>query len=307
MKKWIAILLCVCVLSVTASASDDAPDFMAEYVALFGEAPVAANFSSDEEYQASYAVWLSALENYVFLRSEAYEQQKAEEAVRKAAEVERASAPPESAESAFSNNESAEAEETTTSSESIESAGTNHETDSSVSFSPGPVNQYPDRVRVDLAGNIWSLDGELLSPGTTPAMEPASAPDEDAALLSDELADPDNLPAVADPDTLAVIAGLVSDIATDPPVWYVEDLRPVDPPAEVLTGLKSLVTSIFGEYTPVTTTSVISETVGNDTYQYLVETVAPGAAGVDYEWVAGVLLFAILLYCFMKLLGGVLK
>lgn len=138
-------------------------------------------------------------------------------------------------------------------------------------------------------------------------MEPASAPDEDAALLSDELADPDNLPAVADPDTLAVIAGLVSDIATDPPVWYVEDLRPVDPPAEVLTGLKSLVTSIFGEYTPVTTTSVISETVGNDTYQYLVETVAPGAAGVDYEWVAGVLLFAILLYCFMKLLGGVLK
>lgn len=309
MKKWIATLLCVCILSVTASASDNTPDFLAEYVALFGEAPAAANFSSDEDYQASYAVWLSALENYVFLRSEAYEQQKAEEAARlaaeqeaaqKAAEVEQAAAPPESAESAFSNNEAAESEEITALPESIESAGTNHETDSSVSVSPSPVNQYPDRVRVDLAGNIWSLDGELLSPGTTPAMEPASVPD-------DESADPDNLSAVADPDTLAVIAGLVSDIATDPPAWYVEDFRPVDPPVEVLTGLKSMVTSIFGEYTPVTTTSVISETVGNDTYQYLVETVAPGAAGVDYEWVAGVLLFAILLYCFMKLLGGVLK
>ncbi len=81
----------------------------------------------------------------------------------------------------------------------------------------------------------------------------------------------------------------------------------MDAPAEVLTGLKALVTSIFGEYTPVTTTSVISETVGNDTNQYLVETVAPGAAGVDYEWISGVLLFAIMLYCFMKLLGGVLK
>ena len=66
-------------------------------------------------------------------------------------------------------------------------------------------------------------------------------------------------------------------------------------------------TSIFGEYTPVTTTSVVSQTVGNDTHQYLVETVAPGAAGVDYEWIAGVLLFAIMLFCLMKLVGGVLK
>ena len=41
--------------------------------------------------------------------------------------------------------------------------------------------------------------------------------------------------------------------------------------------------------------------------QYLVETVASGAAGVDYEWLAGVFLFGILLFCLMKLLGGVLK
>lgn len=113
--------------------------------------------------------------------------------------------------------------------------------------------------------------------------------------------------ASAEVDTLAVIAGLVEDIAQDQPVWYVEDLRPASPPVEVLTGLKSLVTSIFGEYTPVTTTSIVSQTVGNDTHQYLVETVAPGAAGVDYEWLSGVFLFGILLFCFMKLLGGVLK
>ena len=90
-------------------------------------------------------------------------------------------------------------------------------------------------------------------------------------------------------------------------MWYLEDLRPSDAPVEVLDGLKSLVTSIFGEYTPVTTTSIVTETVGNDTCQYLVETVASGAAGVDYEWLAGVFLFGILLFCLMKLLGGVLK
>lgn len=34
-------------------------------------------------------------------------------------------------------------------------------------YDPGSVGSY-----VDAAGNLWSADGELLSPGTTPAMEP---------------------------------------------------------------------------------------------------------------------------------------
>ena len=113
--------------------------------------------------------------------------------------------------------------------------------------------------------------------------------------------------ASAEVDTLAVIAGLVEDIAQEQPVWYVEDLRPTDPAVTVPDGLKALVTSVFGEYTPITTTSVITETVGDETHQYLVETVAPGAAGVDYEWLAGVFLFGILLFCLMKLLGGVIS
>ena len=96
-------------------------------------------------------------------------------------------------------------------------------------------------------------------------------------------------------------------MAVTPGTAYVTDLRPKDASPAVLDGLKALVTSIFGEYTPVTTTSVITQTVGDDTYQYLVETVAPGSAGVDYEWLAGVALFAILLYCLMRLLGGILK
>lgn len=101
-------------------------------------------------------------------------------------------------------------------------------------------------------------------------------------------------------------AAAVPDTPSDIPVWYVEDLRSAESPA-VPDGLKALITSIFGEYTPITTTSVISETVGSETHQYLVEAVAPGAAGVDYEWLAGVFLFGIFLFCLMKLLGGVLK
>lgn len=294
MKKCIAILLCLCTLSITAFASDSQPDYMAEYEAQYGKAPVAADFKTDAEYVAASNVWLAGFETFVTRRAAEEEQKRSaeEEAVRIAAEEEAAEQAPATLPNTF------------------ESAGTSHVNSSShadTSVDTGLSDKYPVGSRVDSAGNVYSPDGTLLSPGTTPAYAPASGPDENASLLPDELADPDNLSAVTDPDTLAVIAGLVSDIATDPPTWYVDDLRPADPPVEVLTGLKSLVTSIFGEYTPVTTTSVISETVGNDTHQYLVETVAPGAAGVDYEWVAGVLLFAIMLYCLMKLLGGVLK
>jgi len=169
----------------------------------------------------------------------------------------------------------------------------------------GSNDRYPVGSYVDEAGNVFSPDGELLSPGTTPAAEPAP----DAALPGDVLDTPDASEAgpVDEASALEVIAGLVSDIASDPPTWYVTDLRPENPPVEVLDGLKALVTSIFGSYTPVTTTTVVTETAGNDTYQYLVEVVADGAAGVDYEWCAGVFLFGILLFCLMKLLGGVLK
>lgn len=72
-------------------------------------------------------------------------------------------------------------------------------------------------------------------------------------------------------------------------------------------GLKDLMRSIFGEYTPVLTTIAVIETVDNVTTTTLVDAVAEGAAGVDWEYLSGVALFGILLFCLMKLLGGILK
>lgn len=166
-------------------------------------------------------------------------------------------------------------------------------------------DKYPIGSYVDADGNVWSSDGELLSPGEVQADPPPQAD----ILPPDELDPADESAAleVTDQDTLVLIAGLLADIAKDPAVWYVQDLRPAEPPASAAGGLKSLVTSIFGEYTPVASTTVITQTVDNDTYQYLIETVPDGSAGVDYEWLAGVFLFGILLYCLMRLLGGVLK
>ena len=160
---------------------------------------------------------------------------------------------------------------------------------------------------VDAAGVVWSPDGIRLSANAAPDTVLAADQAQSVVPPSEAALDLAYLPAAEDSDTLAVIAGMVSDIAEDEPVWYLDDLRSADAPETVMEGLKSLVTSIFGEYTPVTTTTVVTETVGSETHQYLVEAVAPGAAGVDYEWLASVFLFGILLFCFMKLLGGVLK
>lgn len=289
MKKCIAVLLCVWALFalvVPASASDSLAHYWEEYRAYI-PAPSIEQYPSEEEYTAAYDAWYSGLQNYIEVQEEA---RLAAEAARRS-EVQEET-PPVPIE--------------TTPTTTTESAGSKHEISDPLppaSTDTGVPDKYPVGSRVDSAGNVYSPDGELLSPGTTPAMEP----DEISPFPSDLLDDTNGASADADTDTLAVIAGLVSDIATDPPVSTIEDLRPANPPVEVLTGLKALVTSIFGEYTPITTTSVVSQTVGNDTYQYLVETVAPGAAGVDYEWVAGVLLFAIMLFCLMKLLGGILK
>ena len=293
MKKYLSFLLGFCLiasLAVPALASDSLAHYWEEYRACI-PAPSREQYPSEEEYTAAYDAWYSGLQNYIAAQEEA--RLAAEAAQQLDAEEETPHVPIE-----------------TTPINPTESAGSNHEISaSSPTASPdtGVPDKYPVGSRVDFAGNVYSPDGELLSPGTTPAYAPDTGPDEDDALLSGELVDPDDPSSVSDVDTLDVIAGLVSDIATDPPVSTIEDLRPADPPVEVLTGMKALVTSIFGEYTPGTTTSVVSQTIGNDTQQYLLETVAPGAAGVDYEWVAGVALFAIMLFCLMKLLGGVLK
>lgn len=246
---------------MTAFAVEAEPDYIAEYEAQYGKMPLSADYSSNEEYQAAYDIWLAGFIPYVDSRSAEWSRQEA-----------------------------AEAEAPVTSPKTIESVGSNNAPDTSVSVSPGSDDKYPVGSYVDPAGNVYSPDGVLLSPGTTPAMEPIDS----APLAADVQYTP--VPAETAPAEDGV------------PVYRVADLRPdtvsaVPAPA----GLKALIISIFGEYTPVTTTSVVSETVGEEVTQYLVETIANGAAGVDYEWIAGVVLFGILLFCLMKLLGGVVK
>lgn len=64
--------------------------------------------------------------------------------------------------------------------------------------------------------------------------------------------------------------------------------------------MREIIQSLFGVYTPITYDSVAAD--GS------LQTVPVlGIAGVDWEWIAGVLLFAIVLYAFFRLVGVLLK
>lgn len=146
---------------------------------------------------------------------------------------------------------------------------------------------YPTGSYIDESGNVYSEDGDLLSSGS---VSDTGSYSEELESVSDDEAD----------------SGAVENYS--PAVYAVSDMRSVSTfSLEIVTGLKSLIISIFGEYTPVMTTMAVTETVDNVITTTLIDAVAEGAAGVDYEWLAGVFLFGILLYCMMKLLGGVLK
>ena len=68
--------------------------------------------------------------------------------------------------------------------------------------------------------------------------------------------------------------------------------------------MQDILTAIFGTYTPVTSDSAVAAADGSVT---IVTEVASGMAGVDWPYVLGVLLFAVVMYSFFRLVGAILK
>lgn len=63
-----------------------------------------------------------------------------------------------------------------------------------------------------------------------------------------------------------------------------------------MTTLKSLIIALFGSYSPI----YYTDANGVDIIPY-------GISGVDFEWIAGVFLFALTLYCVFKIIGGIIS
>lgn len=65
--------------------------------------------------------------------------------------------------------------------------------------------------------------------------------------------------------------------------------------------MRAIVETIFGVYAPVTTPVYDAEGT------FLYDAVAEGAAGVDWTYVLGVALFAIVLYCTLRMIEAVIR
>lgn len=265
MKKSILLLICICCLSVPAFAASLADfevvnsdgttsiDYHSYYAAVAAEKVAAAGLDMNLDLY-----WVYDSGSGLYFDNEGFEADYAAAIEAKAAQEQ---VVPEVEDEVISD-------------------------DSSIldDFADGDDTGYPVGSFIDEAGNVFSPDGELLSPGTTPAA-PAGTYDTPSTDL---------------------LAG--ADSTGEPAVYTVTDMRSVDDgTGSVVSGLKALIVSIFGEYEPVLTTAAVTETVDNVTTTTLIDVVADGAAGVDFEWLSGVFLFGILLFCLMKLLGGVLK
>lgn len=72
--------------------------------------------------------------------------------------------------------------------------------------------------------------------------------------------------------------------------------------------MRTLIETIFGTYQPVTyeVWHQLINPDGSVSWQ-LMEDIAPGFAGVDWTYVLGVLGFFLMVYCAMRILGGVLS
>lgn len=71
--------------------------------------------------------------------------------------------------------------------------------------------------------------------------------------------------------------------------------------------MKDLVLSIFGSYEPVMTLTPVTTEIEGVVTTELVEVVAAGSAGLDWPWIMGVCLFAIVLYSLFRILGVFFK
>lgn len=98
-------------------------------------------------------------------------------------------------------------------------------------------------------------------------------------------------------DTLSV-ASVAPDTPEVPDRFTYPHSEPATP------TLAETIRSLFGSYTPRTqtvTTYYDGQPISTD------EQIIPGLAGLDYEWLAGVGLFALTIFCLFRLLGGILK
>lgn len=116
---------------------------------------------------------------------------------------------------------------------------------------------------------------------------------------------------VGDPGTYGDSSGSVDTGSEDVPVVQVDTsgsaptvYNIVETETVSRSPLLDAITSLFGEYQPRT---YIVTTYLEDGTAVESEEIVPGLAGLDYNWLAGVTVFMLSLFCIFRMIGGLSK
>lgn len=71
--------------------------------------------------------------------------------------------------------------------------------------------------------------------------------------------------------------------------------------------MKDLIERLFGEYVPIMTQEAVTVTIDGVPSVEYIDVIAPGVAGVDWMWISGVVLFGIVLFCALRIVGVLIK
>lgn len=116
------------------------------------------------------------------------------------------------------------------------------------------------------------------------------------------------VPAVASVDAadsgIEDVDGSAADEAADSPTYRIYALDVIAEPTEDTQTVKDTVVALFGNYTPRTQT--VTEYL-SDGSSVTYSEVVPGLAGLDWEWISSVSLFALFLYAVLRMIGGGLR
>lgn len=148
---------------------------------------------------------------------------------------------------------------------------------------------------------------------TDPAASEVSSEETDETVTFDTVTDDKNITVNV---TLPAQSGSVveedpaSDEVSEEPsqllsLYSTSDLDAVgEAEAGEETTMRQVITGVFGEYTPRTQT--VTQYLSDGTAETHTE-IVPGVAGMDWPWIAGVSLFCLVLFSFLKMVGVLLK
>lgn len=148
---------------------------------------------------------------------------------------------------------------------------------------------------------VHAVESDNLEPteGETPVSVETTTTEENGVIVNVTLPPQAQSESLADSESVSLDSQTVQVVSISPPTLYSAGASDSAAPA-----MADVVVQILGTYQPKTYTVDEYNAQGelvSTSVQYV-----PGLAGLDYHWISGATIFALFLFCLLKMVGGLL-